>query len=184
MFARITPTGNLNNWLAVFTTTINKVQNGRPAAQRLMNLRCTVQLLKSPVINHKCQPRGTCPALKSYLRAAFSSQRFTHPTVTKFDQTMATFIICIKYALKCVTNMVLYNICGLIFDPRLIGTDSRRMDQICHSCIVQICTDHIYESAVLRIFFPKQKEGSSVQWWTFSVKTYDSRMDKCMANRT
>ena len=37
---------------------------------------------------------------------------------------MATFI---KYALKCVTDMVLYNICGRIFDPRLIGTDSRRM---------------------------------------------------------
>ena len=41
------------------------------------------------------------------------------------------------------------SVCGLIFDPRLIGTDSRRMDQICNSCIVQICTDHIYESAVL-----------------------------------
>ena len=74
--------------------------------------------------------------------------------------------------------MDLYNICGLIFDPRLIGTDSRRMDQICNSCIVQICIDHIYESAVLRIFVP------SVQWMTFSVKTYDSRMDKCMAYRT
>ena len=82
--------------------------------------------------------------------------------------------------------MVLYNICGLIFDPHLIGTDSRRMDQICNSCIVQICTDHIYESAVLLIFVPKRKEGSSVQWiWmTFSVKTYDSRMDKCIAYRT
>ena len=51
--------------------------------------------------------------------------------------------------------MVLYNICDLIFDPRLIGTDSRRMDQICNSCIVQICTDHIYESAVL----PKAEGG-------------------------
>ena len=44
--------------------------------------------------------------------------------------------------------MVLYNICGRIFDPRLIDTDSRRMEQICNSYIVQICTDHIYDSEV------------------------------------
>ena len=55
--------------------------------------------------------------------------------------------------------MVLYNICGSIFDPRLIDTDSRRMEQICNSCIVQICTDHIYDSEVLCIFVPKRREG-------------------------
>ena len=37
---------------------------------------------------------------------------------------------------------------------------------------------YIYELAVLLIFVPKRKEGSSVQWMTFSVSTYDSRMDK------
>ena len=72
---------------------------------------------------------------------------------------MATFLKCIKYALKCVTDMVLYNICGRIFDPRLIDTDSRRMEQICNSYIVQICTDHIYDSEVLCIFVPKRREG-------------------------
>ena len=55
--------------------------------------------------------------------------------------------------------MILYNICGRIFDPRLIGTDSRRMEQICNSYIVHICTDHIYDSEVLCIFVPKRREG-------------------------
>ena len=52
--------------------------------------------------------------------------------------------------------MILYN---RIFDPRLIGTDSRRMEQICNSYIVHICTDHIYDSEVLCIFVPKRREG-------------------------
>ena len=56
-------------------------------------------------------------------------------------------------------DMVLYNICGRIFDPRLIDTDSRRMEQICNSYIVQICTDHIYDSEVLCIFVPKRREN-------------------------
>ena len=81
---------------------------------------------------------------------------------------MATFLKCIKYALKCVTDMVLYNICGRIFDPRLIGTDSRRMEQICNSYIVQICTDNIYDSEVLCILVPKRREGSR---GTFSART-------------
>ena len=84
---------------------------------------------------------------------------FTHPTDITFVSKMATFFKCIKYALKCVTDMVLYNICGRIFDPRLIDTDSRRMEQICNSYIVQICTDHIYDSEVLCIFVPKRREG-------------------------
>ena len=85
--------------------------------------------------------------------------KLTHPTDIKFVSKMATFFKCIKYALKCVTDMVLYNICGRIFDPRLIDTDSRRMEQICNSYIVQICTDHIYDSEVLCIFVPKRREG-------------------------
>ena len=64
--------------------------------------------------------------------------------------------------------MVLYNICGRIFDPHLIGTDSRRTEQICNSYIVHVCTDHIYDSEVLRILVPKRREGSRV---TFSVRT-------------
>ena len=83
----------------------------------------------------------------------------THPTDIKFVSKMATFFKCIKYAIKCVTDMVLYNICGRIFDPRLIDTDSRRMEQICNSYIVQICTDYIYDSEVLCIFVPKRREG-------------------------
>ena len=67
--------------------------------------------------------------------------------------------------------MVWYNVCDRIFDPRLIGTDSRRMEQICISYIVQICTDHIYDSVVLRIFVPKRMEGSRGTNITFSVRT-------------
>ena len=62
-------------------------------------------------------------------------------------------------------------ICGRIFDPRLIGTDSRRMEQICNSYIVQICTDHIYDSEVLSIFVPKRREGFRGTNITFSVRT-------------
>ena len=70
--------------------------------------------------------------------------------------------------------MVLYNICGRIFDPRLIGTDSRRMEQICNSYFVQICYDHIYDSEVHRIFVPKRREGSrgtniALSVWTQGV---------------
>ena len=67
--------------------------------------------------------------------------------------------------------MVLYNICDRIFDPCLIGTDSRHMEQICISYIVQICTDHIYDSVVLRIIVPKRREGSRGTKITFSVRT-------------
>ena len=81
------------------------------------------------------------------------------------------FFLCIKCALKCVTNMVLYNICDRIFDPRLIGTDSQRMEQIRNSYIVQICTDHIYDSLMVRIFVPKPREGSRGTNITFSVRT-------------
>ena len=69
--------------------------------------------------------------------------------------------------------MVLYNICGRIFDPRLIGTDSRRMEQICNSYIVQICTDHIYDSEVHRIFVPKRREGFRGTNITFSAWTQE-----------
>ena len=65
--------------------------------------------------------------------------------------------------------MVLYNMCGRIFDPRLIGTDSRRMEQICNSYIVQICTDNIYDSEVLCILVTKRREGRVQR--TFSART-------------
>ena len=59
---------------------MNKVQNGRPAAQ---NLRCTVQLLKTPVISYKYQRRsGNKAALiervNDYIRSG-SAKRLVDP---------------------------------------------------------------------------------------------------------
>ena len=66
---------------------------------------------------------------------------------------MATFFLCIKYALKFVTDMVLYNICDHIFVPRLIGTDSLYMEQICNSYflltityMIQLCFAYLFQS--------------------------------------
>ena len=66
-------------------------------------------------------------------------------SLTTYSQPLQAVTVVIRFSKVgrvCVTDMVLYNICGRIFDPHLIGTDSRRMEQICNSYIVQIRTDH------------------------------------------
>lgn len=55
-------------------------------------------------------------------------------------------------------NVVLYNTCGHIFHTRVIGSDTRRMKQICDSFIVHICSGHICDPVVLPIFVPKERE--------------------------
>ena len=54
--------------------------------------------------------------------------------------------------------------------PRLIGTYSRR------TYIVQICTDHIYDSVMLGIFVPKRREGPEEQVLRFQLGLKEEQM--------
>ena len=76
---------------------------------------------------------------------SFTTTVATHPMDTIFVSKVATFL-CIIYVLKCVTDMVLYNICGKF----VLNT---------------------YMYVVLRIFVPKRREGSRGRNITFSLRT-------------